>query len=89
MPSCVLIISGCSAALGPRSAGAQLQAEGESKGSRLKLAALSLFPLTLPLSFQSILSLGRYGHFLPLSHFLSLHIAETYMSLSPHHGHKG
>lgn len=46
MPSCVLIISGCSAALEPCTAGAQLQAEGESKGSSLKLVALCLFPLT-------------------------------------------
>lgn len=46
MPSCVLMVSGCSAALGPCTAGAQLQAEGEGKGSGLKLAALRLFPLT-------------------------------------------
>lgn len=91
MPSCVLIISGCSAALEPCTACAQLQAEGESKGSSLKLVALCLFPLT-GLYFTSLFlesSLGCSGHFLPLSYFLSLNIAETYMSLIPHHGHMG
>lgn len=46
MLSSVLMVLGCSAALGLCTAGAQLQAEGESKGSGLKLAALCLFPLT-------------------------------------------
>lgn len=46
MLSSVLMVLGCSAALGPCTASAQLQAEGESKGNGLKLAALRLFPLT-------------------------------------------
>lgn len=68
------MVSGCSAALGPCTACAQLQEEDDSKGSGK--------------AGCSLLVSSDWALF-PLSYFLSLNIAETYMSLIPHHGHMG